>query len=151
MTQPATETPFTYLMRVRYYECDAQQVVFNARYGDYVDTAATEFYRAVFGDYRNLLAEGLDTQLVKQTIQWQAPAKFDDVIAITVNTQKVGNTSFQLQFTLSLYPNQSPIATCDIVYVMVHAEEFTKAPIPDHLRAKLLLGAPGVVTNHSGV
>ena len=41
--------PFRLLLRVRYGECDAQQVVFNARYGDYVDVAATEFYRAVFG------------------------------------------------------------------------------------------------------
>jgi len=37
--------PFRLLLRVRYGECDAQQVVFNARYGDYVDVAATEFYR----------------------------------------------------------------------------------------------------------
>ena len=42
-------TPFTLLLRVRYGECDAQQVVFNARYGFYIDVAATEFYRALFG------------------------------------------------------------------------------------------------------
>ena len=35
--------PFRYYMQVRYGECDAQKVVFNARYGDYTDLAATEF------------------------------------------------------------------------------------------------------------
>jgi len=31
--------PFTLYLRVRYGECDAQKVVFNARYADYVDVA----------------------------------------------------------------------------------------------------------------
>ena len=31
--------PFRYYMRVRFQECDAQHVVFNARYGDYIDIA----------------------------------------------------------------------------------------------------------------
>ena len=38
--------PFRYYLRVRYQECDAQHVVFNARYGDYVDLACFEFLRA---------------------------------------------------------------------------------------------------------
>ncbi|MDX1694899.1 MAG: acyl-CoA thioesterase [Ketobacteraceae bacterium] len=145
------EAPFTYLLRVRYYECDAQQVVFNARYGDYVDTAATEFFRAVFGDYRNLLAAGLDTQLVKQTTQWQAPARFDDVLAIRVSAGRLGNTSFQLDFDISHYHSDQPVARCEIVYVLVDSQAFTKLPIPDKIRTQLSQGAPGTVTNHAGV
>ena len=37
---------FRYYLRVRYQECDAQKVVFNARYGDYIDQACIEFLRA---------------------------------------------------------------------------------------------------------
>ena len=29
--------PFRYYLRVRYIECDAQKVVFNSRYSEYVD------------------------------------------------------------------------------------------------------------------
>ena len=39
--------PFTCYLRVRYGECDAQKVVFNSRYGDYVDVAVNEFLRAL--------------------------------------------------------------------------------------------------------
>ena len=39
--------PFRYYLRVRYQDCDAQHVVFNARYGDYIDLACFEFLRAV--------------------------------------------------------------------------------------------------------
>jgi hypothetical protein len=38
--------PFRYYLRVRYIECDAQKVVFNSRYSEYVDVGINEFLRA---------------------------------------------------------------------------------------------------------
>ena len=38
---------FSYFLRIRYGECDAQKVVFNSRYGEYVDLAAAEFLRTL--------------------------------------------------------------------------------------------------------
>ncbi|RLT96958.1 acyl-CoA thioesterase [Ketobacter sp.] len=142
---------FTYLLKVRYCECDAQQVVFNARYGDYVDTASTEFFRAVFGDYKNLLARGLDCQVVKQTTQWKTSARFDDVLAIAVRATQVGTSSFTLVFELLNHATGATVAQCETVYVMVHAADFTKTPVPDDIRERLLQGAPGVIINHAGV
>ena len=49
------ETPFEFRLRVRYAECDAQGVVFNARYGDYADLVMNEYIRTLFGDYHQLL------------------------------------------------------------------------------------------------
>ncbi|MEC7119949.1 MAG: acyl-CoA thioesterase, partial [Pseudomonadota bacterium] len=57
--------PFCFRFRVRYNECDGQQVVFNARYGEYVDLAIKEFMRALRCDYSYLQARGLDYQAVK--------------------------------------------------------------------------------------
>ena len=37
---------FRYYLRVRYIECDAQKVVFNSRYSEYVDVGFSEFLRA---------------------------------------------------------------------------------------------------------
>lgn len=142
---------FCYLLKVRYYECDAQHVVFNARYGDYIDTASTEFFRAVFGDYKQLLARNLDCQLVKQTTQWKAPARFDDVLVITVSTISVGTSSFTLGFTLHNFTSEQVIAECETIYVMVQADNFSKTPVPDDVRKQLLAGAPGIMTNHAGV
>ena len=53
-------SPFEFRLRVRYGECDAQGVVFNARYGDYVDIAVNEYIRTLFGDYQRLLEMGYD-------------------------------------------------------------------------------------------
>ena len=76
----AGELPFRFRFRVRYGECDAQGVVFNARYADFVDIAVNEYIRTLFGDYQHLLDQDLDIQVVSLTVNWKAPAKFDDVL-----------------------------------------------------------------------
>ena len=88
--------PFTYYLRVRYGECDAQRVVFNSRYGEYVDVAVNEFLRTLgFGG--TLINGDLDFQVVKQTTEWKAPARFDQVLALGVTAAHLGNTSFTLR------------------------------------------------------
>jgi hypothetical protein len=59
--------PFRYYLRVRYVECDAQKVVFNSRYGEYVDVSINENLRAA-GVLSAFLEGTLDFQLVKQTV-----------------------------------------------------------------------------------
>jgi len=66
----------------RFVYCDAQGVVFNARYADFVDITVNEYIRTLFGDYQNMLAQDLDIQVVGLTVNWKAPAKFDDVLDV---------------------------------------------------------------------
>ncbi|MEM7359699.1 MAG: thioesterase family protein [Pseudomonadota bacterium] len=141
---------FTYLFRVRYSECDAQKVVFNGKYAEYVDLAATEFIRALWGEHDNLFAKGVDFQVVSLTINWQASARFDDVLAISVKTSHIGNTSYRFSFEFTNQTSNRVIATAEAVYVMVDAENLTKMSIPDDMRATLQAGAQGVVINHAG-
>ena len=142
---------FCYLLRVRYSECDAQQVVFNAKYVEYIDVAVTEFFRVLWGDYKNLLEAGLDMQVVNVNVDWKAPAHFDEVIAITIEQKRIGNTSFTLQVGFSNYESKHQIATAQITNVMVSAKEHQKIKIPAELKNKLETGAPGVVINHAGI
>jgi acyl-CoA thioester hydrolase len=146
---PAT-TPFTLLLRVRYGECDAQRVVFNARYGDFADIAMTEFFRAVVGGFDKLLAAGLDTQVVRLVTDFRSPARFDEVLAITVETTSVGNTSFVLTMQITQHASGRLVASTAATYVMVTVQEHQKVRVPDDIRARLLAGAPGVVVNQAG-
>jgi len=144
-------THFTYLLRVRYSECDAQKVVFNAKYAEYLDIAATEYTRMIWGDYDDIVASGIENQVVNMTLSWSSPAKFDDVLAIEVHNSKQGNSSYTLSFSLKNHATGALIATGEIVYVMVDAKHFTTLSIPENLRATLEKGAPSVVVNHAGV
>lgn len=139
---------FRYLLRVRYGECDAQKVVFNARYSEYVELAVTELIRALgFGE--ELVSGALDYQLVKQTIEWKAPARFDQVLAISVKAAHLGTTSFSIRCSFRIAGQPEIIATAETVYVMVDTHTLTKKPLPDAFRAALLKGAPGVITDHA--
>lgn len=148
MTEDAA--PFGYLFRVRYSECDAQNVVFNARYADYVDLAATEFLRAIGLEYQQMLAQGLDNQVVKLEIQWRAPARFDDVILAQVWMKAGGTTSYTLAVRFCLAETGETVAEAETVYVMMDRDDWSKTPLPDWLREKLEAGARGTVTDHAG-
>lgn len=141
---------FRYQLRVRYGECDAQKVVFNARYGEYVELAVTEFLRAL-GFGAELISGELDYQLVKQTMEWKAPARFDQVLSIGVVAAHLGNTSFSLRCTFHILGQSAAIASAETVYVMVDAATLTKKPLPAHFRTALQNGAPNHITDHAGL
>ena len=88
--------PFRYYLRVRYIECDAQKVVFNSRYSEYVDVSINEFLRAI-GVLPEFVDGHLDFQLVKQTIEWKAPARFDQVLELSIAATRLGTTSFTVR------------------------------------------------------
>ncbi len=140
---------FRYYLRVRYGECDAQRVVFNARWGDFVDVAMGEFLRAL--GYGDKLASGeLDFQLVKQTTEWRAPARYDDVLEATVRAERLGNTSMTLRTEFRIAGKADLIVTVDTVYVLVDSS-LSKRVLPDELRERLQRGAPDSVVDHAGM
>ena len=142
---------FTYVLRVRYSECDQQKVVFNGRYAEYVDLAATEFIRALWGEHTDLFARGIDFQVVNLNINWRASAHFDDVIAISVRTKHIGNTSYSFVYEFHNRTTGKQIVVAQAVYVMVDIESLTKMQIPEDLRITLEAGAPGIVVDQSGL
>jgi acyl-CoA thioester hydrolase len=141
--------PFRYYLRVRYGECDAQKVVFNARYADYVDLATTEFVRALgFGEA--LLSGRLDYQSVKLTLEWKAPARFDQVLELSLHAKRLGSTSFTLATEIRIAGEEKIIVNAETVNVVVDTRTLEKMPLPADFRAALERGAPGVVTDHAG-
>ncbi len=141
--------PFRYYLRVRYVECDAQRVVFNARYGEYVDVAINELLRAI-GMLSAMLDGGLDFQLVKQTTEWKAPARYDQVLELSMTAARLGTTSFTVLTEFRIAGDDRVIATVETVYVLVDAHTLTKRPLPEPLRQALAEGGRGRVTDHAG-
>ena len=139
---------FRYFMRTRYNECDAQKVVFNARYADYTDVAAAEFFRAL-GYEKEMQSGDLDYQLVKQTTEWRAPARYDQVLEIAVLTKHIGNTSFTLATEFRLAGEERVIVNVETVYVHVDHHSLQKSPVPPELRAALERGASNVTIDHA--
>ena len=140
--------PFRYYLRVRYIECDAQKVVFNSRYSEYVDVSINEFLRAI-GVLPDFLEGNLDFQLVKQTVEWKAPARFDQVLELSIAALRLGTTSFTVGTTIRIAGDERVIVTAETVYVLVDGRTLTKLALPDALRAALDEGAAEQVTDHA--
>ena len=140
--------PFRYYLRVRYIECDAQKVVFNSRYSEYVDVGMNEVLRAagVLGDF---ISGPLDFQLVKQTVEWKAPARFDQVLELRIGATRLGTTSFTIGTEFRVAGEERVIVTVETIYVLVDGKTLTKLPLPDAIRVALQEGAAGRVTDHA--
>lgn len=127
---------FTYTLRVRWAEVDAQQVVFNGHYLTYFDIAINEYFRAIGISYpNNLLQFGVDWYVKKATIEYHNSALFDDWLDIQVHAPKIGNSSITLQ--LEIYKAETHIVSGALVYVNVDAQTKKSSPLPDALKAKL--------------
>lgn len=140
---------FRYYLRVRYAECDAQKVVFNARYGEYVDLGTVEFLRAL-GDSTGLSGGELDYQVVKQTVEWKASAHFDDILELSLFAKHLGTTSFTLATEFRIAGSEKLIVAAETVHVLIDADTMSKIPLPASLRSALENGASDAVTDHAG-
>jgi acyl-CoA thioester hydrolase len=144
----SAENPFVYRLRVRFAECDPQKVAFNGVYGLYIDLAVFEFLRAMgFGE--SLVNGQLDYQVVRQSIEWTGPARFDQVLEISAWAKQLGTTSFTIVTQFRIAGESKVFAIGETVYVLVDSAKLTKTPLPPDLRAALERGVPGLCVDHA--
>jgi acyl-CoA thioester hydrolase len=127
--------PFAHTFRVRYHECDAQGIVFNANWFTYFDVTLTEWFREMFGSYDALVERGLDVVLAETTATFKASARFDEELAIAVGIERLGTTSMAVRFTARR--GEDDLVIGRTVYVFVDAKSLAKQPIPAGVRETL--------------
>ena len=84
-------------LRVRWAEIDAQQIVFNAHYLMYFDTAVAAYWRAMAMPYaQTMSALGGDLFVRKATLEYTGSARYDDVLDVGIRCGRIGNSSMTL-------------------------------------------------------
>jgi acyl-CoA thioester hydrolase len=119
-------------IRVRYGECDMQQVVFNANYLAYVDDAIDTWMRTTIGGYE---AAGFDCMVKRIEIEWQTPARFGDTVDLDLEVTRWGRTSFDVGVVGSVEDRPSFSAT--VVYVSTTPGAPVPAPVPELVKKAL--------------
>jgi acyl-CoA thioester hydrolase len=127
--------PFRYRFRVRYAECDAQNVVFNAHYFFYFDLLLTELWRVALGSYGTMLERGIDLVVGEANAQYFAPARFDDELDAEVTLTRLGTTGVSSQY--DLLRGGDLLVRGTMRHVVVDHGTNSKTPIPDWLREAL--------------
>jgi len=89
---------FTHGHRVRYDEVDAQGIVGNASWLNLLQLGRIEYLR-----YLGLMLEGgsrapVQAMIRRAVIDYLAPARFDDALAIRVRTAQLGNRSARMEY-----------------------------------------------------
>jgi YbgC/YbaW family acyl-CoA thioester hydrolase len=121
-------------LRVRWAEIDAQQIVFNGHYLTYFDTAIAGYWRALALPYAETMASfGGDLFVRKATLEYLGSARYDDVLEIGIECQRVGNSS--MIFRGGAFRQGELLVSCELVYVFADPVAKLAKPVPPELRA----------------
>lgn len=138
-----TRTAFrmSHPLRVRWAEVDPQGIVFNAHYLMYADVAITEYWRELGCVYPNAFVEhGVDTFVVKATLEYHRPARFDDAIEVLVRVARIGRSS--LRVLLEVHRGDEHLVSGELIYVVASVAARAPTPVPSFLRDAILRYEP---------
>jgi acyl-CoA thioester hydrolase len=132
-----TDFAFSWPLRVRWAEVDRQGIVFNGHYLTYFDVGITEYWRAIGYPYPDaLLVHGSDTFAVKASIEYHAPARYDELVDVLVRVGRIGRTS--LQFALEIHRGEAQLISGELIYVNADADTRKPIPVPGFLREAIM-------------
>lgn len=123
-------------LRVRWAEVDMQKIVFNAHYLMYIDTAMSEYWRALALPYEaSMHILGGEMYVKKATVEYHASAKLDDTLDVGMRCARIGNSS--CLFEAAIFCGDRLLVTGELIYVFADPATQTSTPVPAALRAML--------------
>ena len=130
--------PFTTTRRVEFGDTDMAGIMHFANFFRFMESAETDFLRSrgmTVAWTENGVKHGFPR--VSAACDYQAPAKFGDVLTVAVAVEKVGTKSVTYRFDISR--DGTPLATGRItsVYCRAVKDGMESLAIPAELRAKL--------------
>ncbi len=146
MTQPTRQDfRLFHRLRVRWGEVDLQRIVFNPHYLMYIDTAFTEYWRALAIPYEVIpVLLGGDLYVKKSSLEYHGSARLDDLLDIGVKCDRVGNSS--MVFGSGIFRGDSLLVTGELIYVFADPATQTSKRVPLALRELLQSYEAGVTS-----
>jgi acyl-CoA thioester hydrolase len=129
---------FTHGHRVRYDEVDAQGIVGNASWLNLLQLGRIEYLR-----YLGLMLEGgsrAPVQVVvrRAVVEYLAPARFDDALAIRVRTANLGHRSARLEYLVDNVETGLRPVVAETVLVCVEMATMRSMAWPQVWRDRLI-------------
>jgi acyl-CoA thioester hydrolase len=129
--------PFKYsaLTRVGFSDTDAQGIVYYGRYLPYFDLARVEYAR-----HLDMLATGPEEHefvMRASTIEYHAPARFDDLLEVFIRTARIGRTSVTYECAAYRVDDDVLMVTATQTLVLVDLEERKACPVPEWFKEKI--------------
>jgi len=128
--------PFKYsaLTRVGFSDTDAQGIVYYGRYLPYFDSARVEYHRHL--DMLETQPRDVEFVMRASTIEYLAPARFDDLIEVFIRVARIGRTS--VTYECAAYREDDVLmVTASQSLVLVDLDERKACAIPGWYREKV--------------
>ena len=130
--------PFRYaaFARVAFSDTDAQGVVYYGRYMPYFDLARVEYHRHLGRPHLG----NVDFAMRALTIEYVAPARFDDLLEIFVRVERIGTTSITYDhaaYRVSEGAGDELMATAKATLVCIDLGRRRAVAVPDAFRAQV--------------
>jgi acyl-CoA thioester hydrolase len=129
--------PFKYssFARVGFSDTDAQGIVYYGRYLPYFDGARVEYHRHL--GISGVGRDGVEFVMRASTVEYHAPARFDDLLEVFVRMKRIGRTSVTYECAAYRMGDDVLMVTADQTLVLVDLDERRACPIPDDFRAAM--------------
>jgi acyl-CoA thioester hydrolase len=125
---------FSATTRVAFSDTDAQGIVYYGRYLPYFDLARVEYHRTL-GLLRMEIGEGgLEFVMRACSIEYFAPAVFDDLVEVHARLARIGRTSATWEFAAYRVKDDVLMVTAEQTAVLVDLDERKAVPIPQDYR-----------------
>jgi len=126
--------PFKYsaIARVWFSDTDAQGIVYYGRYLPYFDHARTEYHRHLGMTGKWVL--GYELVMRASTVEYRAPARFDDLLEIFFRLARIGRTSATYECAAYRMEDDVLMVTATQTVVLVDHETRQPTEIPDAYR-----------------
>jgi acyl-CoA thioester hydrolase len=118
---------------VWFSDTDAQGVVYYGRYLPYFDHARTEYHRHLGAPE----VAGREFVMRASSVEYHAPARFDDLIEAFVRVSRIGRSSMTYECAAYRLPDDALMVTAQQTLVLIDLEERRPAPVPHELRAAI--------------
>jgi len=121
--------------RVWFSDTDAQGVVYYGRYLPYFDHARLEYHR-------HLRLEAMwhgEQEFVMRamTVEFEAPAVFDDLLEVFVRTSRIGRTSVTIELAAYRVPDEELMCTAVQTVVLLDVASRRPTVVPEHYRVAI--------------
>jgi acyl-CoA thioester hydrolase len=129
--------PFKYsaLARVWFSDTDAQGIVYYGRYLPYFDHARVEYHRHL--GMAPWAEHGHEFVMRALQVQYEAPARFDDLLEIFIRLSRIGRTSITYECAAYRVDDDRLMVTATKTLVLVDLAERRAYPIPELFKREL--------------
>jgi acyl-CoA thioester hydrolase len=119
--------PFRYAAytRVAFSDTDAQGVVYYGRYMPYFDLARVEYHR-----HLGSVEMEHEFAMRASTVEYHAPARFDDLLEVFVRIERIGTTSVTYDHAAYRVDDDVLMARAKQTLVLISLPERKPVPIP---------------------